>query len=301
MDQVPSPGSWSVKVLRPCHRETLGHLSLDKESGLGPKLGTSPGAPGPCPLLSHWENLSQTSCWNLLGMEVALILRPRGSLEGLVWAPCTGLGKGRTRPGRVAPPPVPSCTQMLARRRGGGVEVAVGTPSGSWPGGKSVPLPLAELSPHPQGGVSRRPALGSPPAHPAARLLLGCPTPAGPLGLSLPCLGGLAGIWSLGSCRQREFCLLRKRCWPVWKCQAGGAAGTAPTRHLPPDDVGPRAVATVMEPALLPSVGGLTGGSWAAQGRAVEASLQGLSWPSLQPSWAGGCGRMMVHLGRWGV
>lgn len=49
------PRPWFVRVLRPCPRETLGRLSLDKESGPSPRLEASPGAPVPCPPLSHLD------------------------------------------------------------------------------------------------------------------------------------------------------------------------------------------------------------------------------------------------------
>lgn len=75
---------------------------------------------------------------------MALILRPHGSLEGPVSAPCAG-GLG----GRRARTLFPVAARGLPQRK---VEVAVGTPSSSWPG--AVPLHLAEDGArHPTPGV----------------------------------------------------------------------------------------------------------------------------------------------------
>lgn len=111
-------------------------------------------------------------------MEVALILRPRGALEGLLWAPYTVGGRGRGRPGCVAPTLVPSCSQMLQIGEGGGgcgdpLQLLARRQAGTLELGRDWSSPLTP------GVVSGRAALGSPQQRLLPLPLPGCLTPGG--------------------------------------------------------------------------------------------------------------------------
>lgn len=198
------------------------------------------------------------------------------------WSGLHAQGWGGTEPGLAAQPlplfpGVPRCLPW------GKVEAAVGTPSSSWPGGKPVPLYLAGTGarpPHPQGGVSRRPALAGL-AAPG-----GAPgPPPGTLGWPHWCLEPGEPLTALVLLAEEALpaCLEMSGRW-------GGGHCSAPHPPTPPlEDAGPQA-ALVMEPGPTAECGraqwGLLGCSgWGRGGRPPGGRLmdKGLSWASLQP------------------